>query len=123
MSTFVQFKLLCGPSVDRNTQNHAFALLAPQLCLDPCTNSEAASELIRDSIDNHLRLAIGYDQSNGLRKTITPSEPIVVDAAASVLMEAQQGGLLNMVTCINTFATALLRGELVERGGQGRNLL
>ncbi|KAF8537877.1 hypothetical protein BDD12DRAFT_199906 [Trichophaea hybrida] len=31
-------------------------------------------------------------------------------------METQHGALLNMVTCINTFATVLLRGGLVGKG-------
>lgn len=120
---FVQQKLLCG---DKTTlyldKNRVFALLASRLCLDPCMNQGAkAIKLAQDAVGSHLRLITGYDETLGLIYTVSPSEPVVADAAAGYLMEKTLSGGNGYVwsKVIRLMVDILLSGGLVGKGLKG----
>lgn len=83
---FAIYKLLGGKSLDVSDEHQIFAVLATRLCLDPVLAEESCT-LITESVNCHLRIMVGMDGTTGLMKTVTPSEPVVADAAAALLMK------------------------------------
>lgn len=78
--------LLCGTGDYRpKDPDHVFAALAVRVLLDPCLNDQS-TRLARTAVNQHLRLFIALDQSSGVLKTTTASEPVLADAVASVLI-------------------------------------
>ena len=118
---FVQHKLLCGYLGEPSTRpvHQVFALLASRLTLDLVMNHPEAASLAREAVNSHLRLMTGWDSLTGATSTTTPSEPIVADAAAGVLLATSQAGVLNWVQCTNILANELLARGLVGKGLRG----
>lgn len=71
-------------SEKRTTQ--IFALLSARLCIDPAMNNAESVSLAQESVKSHLRFVMGWKEAGGFFATSTPSEPIVSDASAAVLM-------------------------------------
>ena len=110
-----RYKLLCGQdSYNVANKHHVFAAMASRLCLDPCMNNEEATALAKEAVNSHLRVVVGTDSSSGWMTTVTPSEPIVVDAVAEILMEEECWGLT-----VCTLTCDLLSKGLVEKGWKG----
>lgn len=119
---FVTYKLLHGEwrTFGHQHRNQVFALLASRLCLDLCMGGGEAVQLAQDAVDIHLRLITGYDSEQGLISTTTPSEPIVADAAAGVLMCKESSSPEYIWTrAILTMADELLSKGLVSKGIKG----
>jgi hypothetical protein len=103
-------KLLGGRKIyDPNSKDHVFALLASRVCLAPCTRSTAANELSRTAVSFHLRLIASIDLKRGRTLTITPSEPLVSEAAAHCLYK-------NWPATIQAFTEQLLAPGLLDAG-------
>ena len=110
-----RYKLLCGQDVYKvSNKHHVFAATASRLCLDPCMNNEEATKLAREAVNSHLRVVVGIDSSSGWMTTVTPSEPIVVDAVAEILMTED-----NWRPTVYTLAQDLLSKGLIEKGLKG----
>jgi len=121
--TFVTRKLLSGPKANTLDADHVFALLASRLCLDLVLNTDAAM-LASNTVNSHLRLVIKIDQTDSTMKNLTPSEPIVAEVAASILMARRRPSVTkiprNWVACLSTFCDQLLSPGLVEKGIKGK---
>lgn len=66
-----------------------FAVLASHLCLDPCPNREESNLLAKEAVNSHLRVLSAIDTYLGGVRTVTPSEPVVADAAAWLLLQSK----------------------------------
>lgn len=116
---FVRMKLCSGASIDPRNTDHVFAIIASRLCLDPPINPAAAG-LVSNAVHRHLRLVVAIDETQTTLTTMTPSEPIVADAAASILMSLPRPGADHYwTTCITTFRNRLLQGGLVKKRVDG----
>ena len=65
----------------------------------------------------HLRVVVGFDQEEGLMKTITASEPIISDAAADILMAENE--MRGWPGAIQTLQVSLLAPGLLDKGLKG----
>jgi hypothetical protein len=82
----VKMKLLGGrEQFDPQSKDHVFAVLASRVCLTPCIRKTEANELSKVAVSSHLRLISSIDLRRGRTLTVTPSEPLVSDAAAHCL--------------------------------------
>jgi len=101
-----------------------FAILASRLCLDPCLNRDECSLLAREAVSSHLRLLSAIDTYSGVVRTVTPSEPVVADAAAWLLLwpepvpSASTSGN-NWSQCLTLFAKYFLSRGMVDKGTKG----
>ena len=95
--------------------NHVFAALSFRLSLDPCLQNTAALPLVRTAVNSFMRVVISMDHEIGVMRTITPSEPVVAEAAMGLLCENNK----NWSDSIQTLATELLEKALVEKGLKG----
>jgi hypothetical protein len=87
LKVFTQAKLLGGETTYQATNvDHVFVALASRVSLDPSLTPESV-ELAREAVNSHLRLLIAVDPTSGLILTSTPSEPVVADIAASILLQ------------------------------------
>ena len=83
---YVIMKLLGGVMDCVATKtDHAFALIANRICLQPSMNDKTSYEVAVKSVDLHLRLLTAVHNHLGTISTTTPSEPIVADAAFHLL--------------------------------------
>jgi hypothetical protein len=82
----LKMKLLGGRErFDPQSKDHVFALLSSPVCLTPCIRTTEANELTKVAVSSHLRLISSIDLRRGQTLTITPSEPLVSEAAAHCL--------------------------------------
>ncbi|RPB29106.1 hypothetical protein L211DRAFT_845125 [Terfezia boudieri ATCC MYA-4762] len=122
---FVVFKLLCGQQLFKpDDRYHVFAVLASRLYLDPCFNRDEYSLLAREAVSSHLRLLSAIDVYTGLVRTVTPSEPIVSDAAAWLLLRPEPVHSMstsgnNWSQCLTLFAEYFLSRGMVDKGTKG----
>ncbi|KAF8538630.1 hypothetical protein BDD12DRAFT_139219 [Trichophaea hybrida] len=117
---FAQRKLLPG-TYSPASNDQAFALLANRINLDPIVGPSSV-ELVRNAVNSHLRVVLYIDEKLGIMQTLTPSEPLVSDAATEVLMarsEAQDDFPRNWVSCIEGVAKNLLSTRIVDAGSHG----
>jgi hypothetical protein len=118
---FAERKLLCG-NFSRENRHQAFALIANRINLDPVVGPISV-ELASNAVNSHLRVFVQNDPDSGFMRTITPSEPLVSDAAAMVLMarsgDANHGNPRNWVKCIDLLASQLLGPGLIEKRSNG----
>lgn len=106
----VQMKLLGGcTTFDPKSKHHVFALLASRICLAPCFRNTAANELSKVAVSFHLRLISSIDIKRGRTLTVTPSEPLVSEAAAHCLHG-------NWPTVIRVLTDDLLGPGLLDPG-------
>lgn len=100
---------------DPKNVDHVFAALSFRLSLDPCLQTPAALSLVRTAVNSFMRVVISMDHETGLMRTITPSEPIVAEAAMGFLCANDK----NWSYSIRTLALELLEKSLVEKGLKG----
>jgi hypothetical protein len=119
---FVYMKMLGG-----NTQfsaynvYHTFTAVASRVCIDLSLDAEKSLQFTRETIDNHLRLLIGVDQESGMLKTATPSEPVVAEVAATLLVcnDGTMSDMETWTTCIQTLSEKPLGSGIVDKGTKG----
>ena len=70
--------------------------------------------LAKEAVNSHLRVVVSIDPSSRWMTTVTPSEPIVVDAVAEILMAEE-----NWRPSVYTLARDLLGKGLIENGLKG----
>ena len=123
---FVVFKLLCGQGAFKpHDCQHVFAVLASRLCLDPCLNREESNLLAKEAVNSHLRLLSAIDTYLGVVRTVTPSEPVVADAAAWLLLQSKPGpsasgiSASNWPECLTLFSEHFLSRGMVDKGVKG----
>jgi hypothetical protein len=116
------YKLLCAPKYNPENRDHLFAVLATRISLDPCIQSFEAIQLQTQAVQSHLRWIIEFDFNYGFFRTTSPSEPILAEVAASVLMEVTRikgKRKLNWDTSIRNLYSELLYPGLIDRGRSG----
>jgi hypothetical protein len=125
LKVFTQAKLLGGQTTYKATDvDHVFAALASRVSLDPSLNPESL-DLAREAVNSHLRLLIAVDHTSGLILTSTPSEPVVADIAANILLQPLDrtqpygDGVGNWAASIETMVRQLLSRGLVDKGARG----
>lgn len=77
-------KLANGP-FDCGNKHHVLAVLSQRVCLDLVMFSAEAVQLADYSVENHMRLLVGYTENGHKFFTKSPSEPILALAAAELL--------------------------------------
>lgn len=77
-------KLANGP-FDCTNKHHVLAVLSQRVCLDLVMSSTEAMELADHSVENHMRLLVGFTENGYKFFTKSPSEPILALAAAELL--------------------------------------
>jgi len=81
-------KLFCGlDSYDSKLPIHLFVVMAYRIAIDPCLNKTETVDLEERAVSSHLRWINEVDQKTGAFKSMSLSEPLVSEAAASVLIE------------------------------------
>jgi len=84
----VCYKLLCNPRYDPTDKNQLLTVLANRIALEPCLQNSEAVGLVNEAVRSHLRWIAVFDQKGGFVQTTSQSEPVLVEAAALLLMEA-----------------------------------
>jgi len=122
---FVIMKMLGGNTrFSTSNVHHVFTAVASRVCIDPCVNTEKSIQFSREAVENHLRLLIGIDRTTGMLKTATPSEPVVAEAAATLLVcnDGKSSDMTSWTTCIQMVSEELLAGGIIEKGAKGELL-
>ena len=103
---------------DYNTNNihHVFATMSAQIAIDPCLNNQEAVELVRKTVNSHLRVIINLDCPSDRMGTTTPVEPIVAQAVTLLLMEKDDNDKRYWARSIKTFSGSLSNPGLTEKG-------
>ena len=70
---------------DCTNKHHVLAILSQRVCLDLVMSSTEAMELADHSVENHMRLLVGFTENGHKFFTKSPSEPILALAAAELL--------------------------------------
>ena len=122
LRAFVRMKMLGGNNFfSAYDVYHAFTAVASRVCMDLCVNTEKSLQFARETVDSHLRLLIGVDQEFRTFKTATPSEPVVADVAATLLVR-NDGTTSEMETwtaCLHTLTSPLLGDGIIDKGTKG----
>jgi len=95
--------------------DHAFAALASRISLDTCMN-QGGTSMAQRAVNSYLRLFLTGDMRTGYLKTATPSEPIVADVLARVLLQQFDLHMSNWSMVIRTSINELLSRRLVDKG-------
>lgn len=93
---------------------HVFAALSFRLSLDVCVQNPGAVSLNRTAINSHMRVVISVDPYSGAMDTISPSEPVLAEAAMKHLCIDR-----NWETSVYTLCRELLEGGCIEKGVKG----
>jgi hypothetical protein len=117
---FALSKLLQSNTFDGRNEQHAFAVIAARISLDPCIEPKS-TEFALEAVDSHLRILTGTKIQSGVFTTTTPSEPIVSEAVANLLVKTGDGatGFGNWTSSITTMADPLIQGGFVNKGSKG----
>jgi hypothetical protein len=118
----VTFKLLATHVYNPKDRNHVLAVLRSRICLDPCIQSKEAVALENEAIQSHLRWIVEFDFQSGYFRTATPSEPILSETAAWILMHgesAEKKGPTLWETTVKSLFSKLLSPGLIDRGRVG----
>jgi len=116
------YRKMMGEHAQFSAENihHAFTAVASRVCLDPCVNIQSF-QFIAETVDYHLRVLIGVDPESGMLLTGTPSEPVVAEVAATMLVR-NNGATSDMKawgTCIRVLSEYLLARGIVDKGIKG----
>jgi predicted transcriptional regulator len=103
-----------GTPYDARDVHHVFAALSFRLSLDVCLQNPTTHSLARTAVDSFMRVVISMDQETGVLDTVTPSEPVVAEAAMEHLCKNY-----NWSDSIKTLAEELLDKGLIEKGMKG----
>jgi predicted transcriptional regulator len=94
--------------------HHVFAALSFRLSLDFNLQNPKAHSLARIAVRSFMRVVISMDQETGVLDTITPSEPVVAEAAMEHLCKNR-----NWSESIETLTEKLLDKGLIDKGLKG----
>jgi hypothetical protein len=94
--------------------NHVFAALSFRLSLDACWYNSKAVHLIKNAVNEHMRVVLAMDDGAGIMHTMSPSEPIIAKAAMEYLCTQS-----NWSASIITLVTELIEKGMVEKGLKG----
>jgi hypothetical protein len=109
------FKLTNGEVFDDQNKYHVLALVSQRLCVDPLSAGVEALELADASVARHMRLLTGISPDGREFYTHSPSEPVLVLGAITMLYKGGGG----WAPVLNTFSTALCDRGVVEKGLMG----
>jgi hypothetical protein len=118
---FALYKLLRNDEFDMQSNQHAFAVIASRISLDPCRDTKESTKFVTEAVDSHLRILTGTNIQDGTFVTTTPSEPIVSEAVANLLVRSHNKptGFENWSSSIGRLANPLIRGGFVNKGLKG----
>jgi hypothetical protein len=115
MNTLAKQKLIGGVrKYDPRNVDHVFAALSFRLSLDACLYNSKAVDLINNAVNSHMRVVLGMDRRAGIMHTMSPSEPIIANAAMQHLCIQ-----MNWSTSIFTLVKELIEKGIVEKGLKG----
>jgi hypothetical protein len=116
MNILAKQKLIGGVrgSYDPSNVDHVFAALSFRLSLDACLYNSKAVDLINNAVNSHMRVVLGMDHRAGIMHTMSPSEPIIANAAMQHLCIES-----NWRTSILTLVKELIEKGIVEKGLKG----
>ena len=106
------------PKFNIESSDHIFAALASRISLDPCLTNAEGVRLARNALNLHLRFVTALGTS-GWIETSTPSEPVIADAAAGLLMREDSAKRTIWAKSIRVLAEQLLGKSLVDKGTKG----
>jgi hypothetical protein len=107
-----RLKLLNSPVFNDKDADQVLAVLSQRLSIDTVLVGSEAIKLADHSVANHMRLLTGISSDRRVLHTHSPSEPILVQAAAVILhREKQPWGPV-----LDTFSESLCSSGLVEKG-------
>ena len=118
---FVYMKMMGGYArFSASKVHHAFTAVASRVCLDPRLNIHGL-QFTREAVDYHLRLLVGVDPESGMLKTATPSEPVVADVAATMLVhnDGAKSDMEMWTTCIHVLSGHLFGRGVIDSGIKG----
>ena len=106
---------------DYNTNDihHVFATMSARIAIDPCLNKQEAVELVRATVNSHLRVITYKHSPTGRMTTTTPVEPIRAQAVAWLLMEKDKNNKSYWIQSLKTFTSNLFNPGLIEKGQCG----
>jgi len=119
---FVKMKMLGGNALfSASNVYHAFTVVASRVFIDLCVNTVKSVQFARETVDNHLRLLIGVDKESGVVETTTPSEPVVADVAATLLVrnDGAKSEMKTWTACIHTLSEQLFGDGIIDKGIKG----
>jgi len=119
--SFVYMKMMGGHArFSAYKVHHAFTAVASRVCLDPRLNIHSL-QFTREAVDYHLRLITGVDQVSGMLKTATPSEPVVADVAATMLVrnDGTKSDMEAWTTCIHVLSEYISGHGVIDPGIKG----
>jgi hypothetical protein len=117
MNQLAKLKLVGGrqrTTYDAKDVHHVFAALSFRLSLDVCLQNPRTHSLASTAVNSFMRVVISMDQETGVLDTITPSEPVVAEAAMEHLCENS-----NWSDSIRTLTEELLEKGLIDKGLKG----
>jgi len=98
-------------------KNHVFAVVAQRLCLEPVLAGAEAIQLADRSVAHHMRLLTGFSDNHLLFYTQSPSEPLLVLGAASIIYDPTDPKRLGKI--LSTLSQDLCAASLVDKGHLG----
>lgn len=118
---FALHKLLCGSDFNPGDHQHAFAVIASRVSLDPCKDAKGSTEFTAKAVDSHLRILTATNIQDGIFTTITPSEPIVAEAVTNLMIKPSSLSTEfgNWSQSISTMAASLIKPGFVNKGLKG----
>jgi hypothetical protein len=117
MNALAKHKLIGGVQngeYQASNIDHVFAALSFRLSLDACLYNSKAVHLINNAVNSHMRVVLAMDHSAGIMHTVSPSEPIIANAAMEYLCIPG-----NWFISIFTLVTQLIEKGIVEKGLKG----
>jgi hypothetical protein len=117
MNLMASQKLIGGVrtrAYDAGNVDHIFAALSFRLSLDACLYNSKAINLVKNAVSSHMRVALAMDHRAGIMHTVSPSEPILANAAMEYLCKET-----NWSTSILTLVKELIEKGIVEKGLKG----
>jgi len=100
---------------------HAFTAVASRLRIDLCVNTAKSVQFARETVGNHPRLLIGVGKESDMVTTAAPSESVVADVAATLLVrnDGTKSEMETWTACIRTLSGQLLGGGIIYKGVKG----
>jgi hypothetical protein len=107
-------KLTNGTRFNAKDRDHVFAVVSQRFCLEPTLAGAEAIQLAHRSVAHHMRLLTGFSDNRAMFYTHSPSEPILVLGAISLLYNAHDSKRLG--TVLKTLSVHLCSAGLVDKG-------
>jgi len=89
--------------------------------IDICVNTVKSLRFARETVHDHLRLVIGVDLETGRLKAASPSEPVVAEVAATLLVrnDGTKSEMETWMACIHTLPEQLFGDGIIDKGIKG----